>query len=115
MGEGAIARLLYYGGIRLSGLPRASHRELIGPNSALHPAGRPFHRSPRDCLRVSSAPVAGSLHRFHPHPPRDVSFLCRCPPSREVPCGTAAPVRWAELPRVRARQPPAPSPSLSKL
>ncbi len=109
-GEGVVARLLYHGGIRLSGPPRGSHRENHRPSLGLAPRGTAVSPYPDG----SSAGYLGnrcrSLLRFHTHPRRAVSFLCRCPPSREVPCGTAVPVRWAELPREYPGSPPPPHP-----
>ncbi len=80
-------------GIRLSGLPRGSHRDFIAPPSALHPAGRPFHRSPTGRLRVSSGTVAGPFAAFIPIPAGTCRFcavalpLGRCLAAPRPRCG----------------------------
>ena len=89
-----------------TGLAPGTHRPSLG----LAPRGTAVSPHPPGLSAGWLGNRRRPLRARHPHLPGAVSFLRRCPPSREVPCGTAAPVRWAELPREHPGSPRPPRP-----
>ena len=111
MGAAAIARLLYYGGIRLSGHPPGPRAALTAPGPCSAGDGR-FTASPRFLSGLLPPSHLGGLAASSTSRGA-VSFLCRSRGYHPRPLRGPAAAGRAELPQAPygARGPPAAAPS----